>query len=198
MSPNRDTPRFLQPWHLDCRFEAELPEDRVVGTRFLANAAYGAVTGLLLLSCFGLIYYDLGLRRDIGTIESHFAASESEVKKVEHLQAEYARESAKVDQAHALMQMPLFVAGFVTELGRSRPERMTIDIIDSAEPTTVVVRGSLRETSERASRLLDEYLETLRQNPQIKPRCREILLTGLDRSPTGDEFLNFEITFRLR
>jgi hypothetical protein len=198
MSPSRDIPKLIQPWHLDCRLESKLPEDRVVGTRFLTNTVLAAVTSLVVVLAAWLAVWDVSLRRQISSFDERFAASQPELRSVKQLQAEYLRESAKIDQAYAQIYTPLFVSGFMAELGRTRPDRMTIDIVESTEPGTVYLRGSLREASERATRIAGQYVDTLRKNPQISAACREIRLTGLDRSPVGDDLLNLEITFRLR
>lgn len=198
MKPNHDAPSLLQPWHLDCRLENELPEDKVVGTRFLTNTILGAATAALLLLFAWLVYWNLNLRSHIREWDHRVAMQRPEMLVVERLQGEYIREAVKIDKAYELMHSPLLVSGFTAQLGRTRPDKMILDIIESIDPTTIVARGSLRETSERASRLLGHYLDTLRQDAQIGPHFKEILLTGLDRTEKSDDLLSFEITFRLR
>lgn len=44
---------MLSPnWHVDCRLPDELPDDRVVSSRFLLNLPFGAIT-LVLMVFFG-------------------------------------------------------------------------------------------------------------------------------------------------
>jgi hypothetical protein len=197
MRPNNDAPRFLQPWHLDCCFAKELPEDRVVGTRFLANALIGTCTATLVLLCAWLAWRDIDLRLEVSNFEAHQATRAPELKEIRRLQTDYMREALKIDQAHALMQVPIDLSDFIAELGRTRPERMVIDMIDSADMTTIVMRGSFQESSVRALALLKQYIETLKKNNQIGPRCSKIDSTSI-RPSLADDVLNFEITFRLR
>lgn len=70
-----------------------------------------------------------------------------------------------------------------------------IDIIEWNE-SGIVVRGSLRETPERASRLIGGYVDVLRADQKIGSRFA-VVLTDLDRGATGDA-MKFEISFRLK
>jgi hypothetical protein len=112
------------------------------------------------------------------------------------MQKEYAIEAAKIDQVHALVRPQLFVSGLVANIGRTRPERMAIDIIEWND-TGVVLRGNLRERSDRATEILGGYVEQLRRDEQIGPLFREIVLTDLDRGSSG-ETLRFEIRLALK
>ena len=43
MTQEQPDPLTLDPrWHVDCRIEAELPEDKVIGKRFIIHAAFVA------------------------------------------------------------------------------------------------------------------------------------------------------------
>ena len=61
----------------------------------------------------------------------------------------------------------------------------------------MIVRGNVRENSQRATLLLGNYAKQLTKDEKIGPLFREIVLTNLDRGGTGD-ILNFELTFRLK
>ena len=62
MSKSRDPLALTPHWHVDCALEAELPDDRVVSSRFLVNLPFGAVT-LILIVVFSLrLSTDLSLR----------------------------------------------------------------------------------------------------------------------------------------
>ncbi|MSU66366.1 MAG: hypothetical protein EXS38_09760 [Opitutus sp.] len=73
---------------------------------------------------------------------------------------------------------------------------MVIDIIEWNE-SGVVGRGSVREKSERATRLLGGYVEQLRRDDKVTSLFRDIGLTDVDRGTTG-ETLRFEIIFGLK
>ncbi|MEX2045177.1 MAG: hypothetical protein WD941_07475, partial [Opitutus sp.] len=130
--------------------EAELPEDKVVGTRFLANALFTAMAMGMLLFTGWLGYASMSLRHQIRDWENRISDNRAEVREIQGIQRDYAVESAKIDQAFALMQPRFRVSRFVADIGRSRPDSMAIDIIEWNE-AGVVVRGSLAESSERAT-----------------------------------------------
>jgi hypothetical protein len=190
-------PIVLSPhWHVDCRIEAELPEDTIVGTRFLINVVFTALALTAFLYTGWLGYVNLNLRRQIRDWELRINENRAEVRDIQRMQQEYATEAAKIDQAYTLVRPQLFVSDFFADIGRTRPEQMAIDSIEWND-TGIVIRGSLAEKSERATRLLGGYVELLRRDPKIAPQFREIGLTDVDRGTTG-ETLRFEIVFRLK
>lgn len=199
MSRERD-PLGLSPhWHVDVRLVAELPEDNVVGTRFLINAVFSAITLGMLLYTGWRFSLNSSLRAEIRDWEQRIVDNRAEVADIKHMQREYAVESAKIDQAYGLVKPMLNVSGFVSDLGRTRPEQIVIDTIEWTD-TGILVRGSVREPSQRASLLLGNYKKQLDIDPKIAPLFREIAITNLDRGTgsTPGELVNFELTFRLK
>lgn len=187
-------PLALSPhWHVDCRIEADLPEDTIVGTRFLINVIATAVASAALLFLGFLGYQALSLRHQISDWEQRINDHRAEVRDIQRMQTEYAAEAAKIDQAYELAKPEFNVSDFLAHIGLTRPELMGIDMIEWND-AGIVVRGNLRERSERASRLLGGYVEQLRKDPKISPQFR-VDLTDLDRGSTGD-VLRFEIMFR--
>lgn len=196
MSRSRD-PMILSPhWHVDCRIESELPEDNVVGTRFLINVVFTAFAAGALLFTGWLGYLNLSLRHQIRDWEQRIVENRAEMLDIQRMQRDYAVEGGKIDQAYTLVRTQLYVSGFLNHIGRTRPEQMVIDIIEWNE-SGVIVRGSVREKSERATRLLGGYVEQLRRDDKVAPLFRDIGLTDVDRGSTG-ETLHFEIVFRLK
>ncbi len=188
---------ILSPhWHVDCRIESELPEDNVVGTRFLINVVFTAFAAGALLFTGWLGYLNLSLRHQIRDWEQRIVENRAEMLDIQRMQRDYAVEGGKIDQAYTLVRTQLYVSGFLNHIGRTRPEQMVIDIIEWNE-SGVIVRGSVREKSERATRLLGGYVEQLRRDDKVAPLFRDIGLTDVDRGSTG-ETLRFEIVFRLK
>jgi len=188
---------ILSPhWHVDCRIESELPEDNVVGTRFLINVVFTAFAAGALLFTGWLGYLNLSLRHQIRDWEQRIVENRAEMLDIQRMQRDYAVEGGKIDQAYTLVRPQLYVSGFLNHIGRTRPEQMVIDIIEWNE-SGVIVRGSVREKSERATRLLGGYVEQLRKDEKMAPLFRDIGLTDVDRGSTG-ETLRFEIIFRLK
>lgn len=196
MKRSRD-PLALSPhWHVDCRIEAELPEDNIVGTRFLINMVFTALALASVLFTGWLGAKNVSLRYQIRDWEQRINDNRAAVNEIQQMGQEYAVEAAKIDQAYTLVRPQFFVTGFISNLGRTRPEQVVIDIIEWNE-AGIVVRGSLKENSERAMRTLGGYVAQLNSDRRIGPIFREITLTDLDRGTSG-ETIKFEIVFRLK
>ncbi len=196
MSRSKDPIALSPHWHVDYRLEAELPEDTIVGTRFTIHLVFSAlaVAALLVVGWLGAI--TLSWKKQIGDWERRIKENRTEIAEIDRLQRDYATESAKIDQAYALMRPRLYVSEFLTNVGRTRPEQMSIDLIDWND-AGIVVRGGLRERSERASRILGGYVDVLRKDDKIGPLFATISLTDIDRG-TGTEALRFEIKFTFK
>jgi len=194
MSKSRDPLALTPHWHVDCRLESELPDDRVVSSRFLVNLPFGAVT-LALCIFFGLeLSKDLSLRSFIADWGRRLADSRVQVASIKLMQRDYAGVSSKIEMAHQLVRNRLFLYGFLSELGRTRPDQMTVNTIEST-PTGVVVRGTLGESSDRATQLIGQYVAQLANDPEFKPLF-EITVTSFERDRNTDQ-QNFELTFRM-
>lgn len=195
MSKERDPLGLSSHWHVDLRLVAELPEDNLVGTRFIINASFGVVALAALLYAIWLGDLHRNIKKEIERWDRLQDDKRAEVAEIKFMQREYAVEAAKIDQAHALVKPALFVSGFIADLGRTRPEQVVIDSIDSSE-AGIVVRGNVRENSQRATRLLGNYAKQLSSDPKIGPLFQQIVLTSLDRGSNTEEVLNFELAFR--
>src|SRR6185503_5481345 len=110
MKRSRD-PLVLSPhWHVDCRLEAELPEDNIVGTRFLINFVFCAVAVVALVFAGWLGYRNLSLRLQISDWEKRISDNKAEVAEINRMQREYAVEAAKIDQAYKLVRPQLYLS----------------------------------------------------------------------------------------
>lgn len=196
MSKNRDPLALSRHWHVDCRIEDELPDDNVVRTRFLINVVFG-VAAVALIIYTGLLFVQwVSLRDQIRLWEQRISDNRGEVSDIKRMQVEYSAEAGKIDQAYALVR-PLFnISSFISSIGRTRPEPMSIDIIEWNE-AGITMRGGLNESSEQASLTLGNYVNTLKLDDRIGPLFREIRLTGADRGTSGDVF-KFEVAFYLK
>ncbi len=196
MTRNRDLLVVSPHWHVDLRLEAELPEDTMVGTRFLVHVAF-SIVALMAATFTGYNgYIALSLGREIRDWEHRINDNRAEVADIMQMQRAYTAEAGKIDQAFALVRPQLYVAEFIANLGLTRPERMIIDLVEWND-AGVLLRGSLRERSDRATEMLGGYVEQLRRDAKIGPLFREIVLTDLDRGASG-ETLRFEIKFAMK
>ncbi len=183
-------------WHVDCRLTAELPDDRVVSSRFLVNLPFGAVT-LALLIFFGWeLTTDLSLRNNIADWSRRLSDSRVELLNIKSQQREYTTLAFKIETSYNLMKGRLFVSHFMRQLAHLRPGSMVIDNVEATD-TSVLVRGSLVGGAEEATRDIGVYLEQLRKDREIGPRFESILVTNLERSRSGDQ-QSFELTFRFK
>lgn len=196
MSNTSDQLNLSDHWHLDCRIIAELPEDRVIGTRFLINVFIAVITASIALCASWLLYVNLGLRQNIHEWETRMAEQHAEVGELQRLQTDYSREAKKIDHAYELIKNPFVASRFILKLGRTHPEVMRIERVES-NISNIVIRGSLNESSERASITLSNYIRELRVDPELGPLFSDIVMTDFQRI-SEDGKLNFEITFRFR
>jgi hypothetical protein len=189
---------FLGPhWHVDCRLVAELPEDRVVGIRFITYAVSCAVTVAVLLFTGWYVYTDLNLRHQIDDAVVRLEDDRWDVIEIIRLQRFYEIESKKIESAYSEMKNPVLISGFISELGRTLPDPMVVDSIEFGD-NAFVIRGRLRESSERASILLGDYLDKMRKSPDVGPHYSSITVTALDRSLDDEEMMNYTITLHLK
>jgi hypothetical protein len=197
MSGPRDRLFITPHWHVDCRLVAELPEDSVVGIRFITYAVSCgiALAAILFTGWYG--YADLSLRRQIQDDSQRLEDDRWDVIEIRRLQHFYEVESKKIESAYTEIKNPILISGFTAELGRTLPERMAIDTIEFADGR-IVIHGRLREPSEAASILLGKYLDKLRADPELGPHFISINVTDLDRSTEDDQMMVFALTLRLK
>jgi len=196
MKPSRDPLELSPHWHVDCRLVADLPDDNVVGTRFLINVIFGGTAISAMLFTGWLLYQGMSLGSQIRDWEQRINDNRAEVRDIQRMQREYSAEAVKIDQAYALVHPLLNVSSFISSIGRTRPEHLVIDTIEWND-AGIFVRGSLHENPERATRILGDYVKLLGDDEKIGPLFREIVLTGFMRG-TSEDVHNYEISFRLR
>ena len=189
---------FLAPnWHVDCRLVAELPEDSVVGMRFITYAVSSAIALAALLFTGWYAYADFSLRQQIDDGNRRLEDGYWDVAEVRRLQQFYEIEAKKIESAYAELKSPILVSGFVSDVGRTLPDRMLVDLIDYGDGK-INVRGRLRENPERASQLIGGYVDRLRADAKIGAHFNSIIITGLERSTEDEQMMNFEITFHIK
>lgn len=182
-------------WHFDCRLAGELPEDNVVRLRFLVDVVLGAIAfGLLLLSAW-IFYTNGALANSIADWEQRLASQHKEAESLRQLQQTTNSTAKRIDQAYELAGAPYLASLLLLDLGRTRPADITLETISLSE-TTLVLRGTLNQPSDRATQLLSRYIDTLRQEPLLSAHFKDIILSSFDRvGPQGDA-QTFEITMR--
>lgn len=197
MKRGRDRLILDPPWHVDCRLVAELPDDSVVGVRFITYAVSCAIALAVVLFTGWYVYADLNLRHQIDEGNHQLEDVYWDVAEIRRLQRFYEIEAKKVENAYAEIKTPILISGFISDLGHTIPDRMLVDSIDYGEGKTTV-RGRLRESPEHASQTIGTYVDMLRVNPTIAAHFSTITITGLEPSAQDDQMMGFEITFHLK
>jgi hypothetical protein len=192
----RDPLILTTHWHVDCRLPAELPDDRVVSSRFLTALPFGLVTlGLFVFFCWQLST-DLSLRSNVADLRHRLAESRVVVATIKQQQRDYTALAFKIETAHTLIKNRLYVSHFMKQLSQNRPKTMVIESVEGLD-AAVVVRGSMSGAAEQAGREIGNYVEEMRKDPEIGPRFETILVSNFERPPGGDR-QNFELTFRFK
>jgi hypothetical protein len=187
---------YKGPWHLDCRLSAHLPSNDLIRGRFVANALAATLAAAVMMFTFWLLYSSHSLAVDTAFWEQRMRDNKPQIDALNATTRKLELASDRLDQAYGLVATPFVMSDFILDLGRSRPTSIRIDNLDSND-TGVVMRGSLQEPSEQASRTLGRYVEQLRRDGAIAPYFASITLSSLDRSTSQNAF-TFEITFKLK
>jgi len=194
--PKRSSDFDLEPnWHFDFRDATSLPEDSVVRVRFLVNTCAAAVAIILLILVGWQVLVRASVAGQLHFWDERIAAHQHEYEELQGSLHDYMAEAGKIKDAYDLVYSRFVPSVFILNIGRTLPERMTIDMIGFADGV-VTLRGSLAESPERASRVLGGYVEALRKDPKIGPLFSDISAPSLDRSKQDNTF-NFMIVLKL-
>lgn len=194
--PRRSSDFDLEPnWHFDFRDANSLPEDSVVRVRFLVNTCAAAVAIILLILVGWQVLVRASVAGQLRFWDERIAAHRHEYDELQGSLHDYMSEAGKIKDAYDLVYSRFVPSVFILNIGRTLPERMTIDMIGCADGV-VTLRGSLAEAPERASRVLGGYVEALRKDPKIGPLFTDISAPSLDRSREDNTF-KFMIVLKL-
>ena len=168
----------------------------MVRVRFLLNTCAAALAFFLLM----LVGWQLFIRSNIAAQlrfwDEKLAAHHREYAELQGALRDYMAAAGKIKDAYDIVYAPFVPSAFILNIGRTLPERMTVDMIGYTDGV-VTIRGNLAESPERASRVLGRYIETLREDPKIGPLFSDIAAPSLDRAKQEDLF-NFEIVLKPR
>jgi hypothetical protein len=196
---SRSSERFFssQNWHVDCRLVAELPEDSVVGVRFIIYLVSIAIALAALLFTGWFAYSDANLRQQIADANHRLEDDYWDVAEIRRLQRFYEIEAKKIESAYSEIKDPILFSRFISYLGQTMPERMIVDAIEYADGK-LTIRGRFPENPEKASELIGAYVAKLRKDPDEGPRFSAINITALERSTEDEQMMTYELTFHLK
>jgi len=192
MSQRRSLISPHDDWRLDFTLVEELPEDSVIGRNFIGNAIAGLFAAAALLALAWASYDLWTASQGIKDWDARIGGASDDLKAVERLQHEYVLASDQLSGIHDMMHNPIALTVLLAEIGRTLPQIVSLDMIESYDGE-IVVRGTLEASSEQASRLIGDYVKGLTKNPVIGPHFAEIKLSGLERFD-DEEGLSFEFT----
>lgn len=198
MIADRKSNPYFAPWRVDCRLARELPDDKPIRSHFIVQLAAALVCTVLILVA-GWQYFRLQtVRNGIARWNRTMTEDRAVYDEVDRLRNSITADGRKIGDAAAALQSHILVFDFLSGLGRTRPDYLNIQHIQSTE-TGLLMQGTLEVSPERATRLLGKYVADLKADPHFGPHFSNIMLRGIDRR--GDNTtaeLQFEITFTYR
>lgn len=194
-APKGDAP-YRGPWRLDCRISAALPSGDLVRRRFITNAIAGTVAATCLIVTLWQFYTSGVLSSQIAYWQQQRAENERSFRSLAADTAKLDSLMNRLDAAHELMRTPYVTSELVLDLGRTRLERMNLDRIVGFREG-VVLHGTLREPSTKATQTLRQYVDGLRRDPKLGPLFGTVALVSMERNEAGDQ-ISFEIACKLK
>lgn len=196
MASHSKPSHYVQPWHFDCRLSKELPDDNPVRGRFLAVLFSGTLAAVALFYTGITLYSHSILRSDIAYWQNQIRTNSTQMAELQKVIAAIQSGARRLDEIHKLTSDPLPVSEFIQEIGRSRPANVRIDMVEYHDGVAFI-RGGLRESSQRASALLSQYVAELRANPRLRPLFQSISQTSMERNAQAGT-ISFEINLKLK
>lgn len=194
--PARAEAAYQGPWRLDCRISAALPSGDLVRRRFIGNTIAVTVAAAALIFTFWQAYTSGLLSTDIAYWQRQIAENERAYRELSADVTRLDQLGNRLEAAYQLVRAPYVPTELILDLGRTRLERMNLDRIDAFREG-VVLRGTLREPSTRATQTLRAYVDSLRRDPKLGPLFATVALVSMERSESGDQ-ITFEITCKLK
>jgi len=187
---------YVQPWHFDCRLSKELPDDNPVRGRFLASLFAGTLAAVALFYTGITVYAHTILQNEITYWQQQIQVNGPQMMELQRVIASIQTGARRLDDIHKLAATPLPVSDFVQEIGRTRPANIRIDMLEFHDGAAFI-RGGLKESSQRASAQLSQYVAELRTNPRLRPLFSSISQTSMERNAQAGT-ISFEINLKLK
>jgi Tfp pilus assembly protein PilN len=196
MASHSKQPHYLQPWHFDCRLSKELPDNNPVRGRFLANLLAGTFATIALFVAGMTLFYYTEKKAELAYWDEQEQLNRATMVELQKFISTINAGGKKLDEIHKLTQTALPVSEFIQEIGRSRPANVRIDMIEYHDGS-VFIRGGLRETSQRTTAVLSQYVAELRANPRLRPLFSHIVQTSMERNAQASSH-SFEINLKVK
>jgi uncharacterized coiled-coil protein SlyX len=186
---------LVPAWHPNFRNYEKLPDIKVVRTAFFVNGA--AVTVALALSIYcGTQEWQLhGLNLQIADWQKQIDQNKSASDKAVALYKKFQAQEAKILEVDAFGKAKQVVSDLIVHLSRTLPSNIALDGLDLRD-NGLVVRLTVRGTSDAALGYATNYLEQLRADKQLAS-FEEFSINTSTRNPSTGR-LAVEMLFKLR
>lgn len=191
-------------WHTNFRNFERLPDTKVVRTAFFINtAAIAAAAGMLLWVGFRE-YQNYSIREQIRQTEATIESNRKQNAEATRLSRVFAEQIKRMDEAAAFTRIPISPIEYADLIGQTLPKEVQIDYLETRTlnenpktPTIYSLRGRVAGSPERASGVVNQYVETLRAQPRLGEIFESVVLNKINRDSSGT-FLFFEITLTVK
>ncbi len=186
---------LVSAWHPNFRNYQKLPDIKVVRTAFFVNVAAVSVA-LALLIYFGAQEWQLhGLGLQISDWQRQIDQNKPGSDRAVALYKKFQAEEAKIAEVGAFVKSKQLVSDLIIHLGATLPPNIAYDAFDLRD-TGLVLRLSVRGTSDAALGYATNYLEQLRSDKNLAV-FDEFSITTSTRNPATGR-LAVEMFLRLR
>jgi len=186
---------LVPAWHPNFRNFEKLPDIKVVRTAFFINGA-AVSAALALLIYFGMQEWQLrGLNAQIADWQRQIDQNKPGSDRAVALHKKFQAEELKITEVAAFVKSKQLVSDLILHLGQSLPSNIAFDGLDLRD-TGLVLRLTVRGTSDAALGYATTYLEQLRADKQLTA-FDEFSITTSTRNPATGR-LAVEMFLRLR
>lgn len=184
----------LYNWRPNFRDYEALPDIRVVRAKFFVPALFITLAVVFLSYIIFSEYKAMNLQDSIDLIQTEIDTDEARHAETVKLNGEFMKLVRSVDEMVAFEAEQLIGSDFLLAISSKLLEGMYLSRIEY-ERDLVVIIGNLNVPAEEASRIVDEYLQSLKDEDILEGKLTVYKLTSLERdSNSGTIKFRIEIS----
>jgi len=202
LSKKSDDQGDVEPlWHSNFRNFERLPDTKVIRTTFFVNTAAIAVCLGLLLWMGYREYHIRALDQQIAEAQQQIDSNLKQNREALKLSMAFDAEEKKLAEAEDFLRAPISASTFVKLLGETLPKEISIEYAEirlgTPKNQLFILRGLVAGTRDQASGSASNYVDVLRNHPQLGKVFEPITLEKLN--PDGvTGFLAFDISMKVK
>ena len=190
----RKPKKIVQPaWHPNFRNVDALPDIKVIRTDFVINWGVVLVAVALLMFFLRNEFSALSVGRNIKDFETKISENDTINNNNLKLSGEFGTLSKEVTEVEAFMDVPIKPSAFLLNFTKIKPKEMLLQTISydsqniqlgnrkTAPGKTTGIRGSISGSPAEVTRLVTEFVETLKKLEMIKESLHKVELQSLIR-----------------